>query len=287
MTKVYMLTIPQEKCSKILLARMVWENDTKKWIIASEKGRGGYKHWQVRIKVSNPNFFGYEEKQVLQLNGTVQKVKVKVGWVAENMPFAFCEEAQDEWIYERKECNFVSSEDTKEILKIRFGKMKENQERIVNECRKQGDRCVTVCYDSCGNHGKSWLTIHLYERGHALVVPRASSTAEKLSGFVCSAYSGEEFIIIDIPRARPVTAELYEAIEELKDGLVFDYRYQGRCRNIRGAKVLVFTNSKLDLSKLSTDRWHAIDYNGHELPITEIAQPPKVRKTKKKTLTLS
>lgn len=116
------------------------------------------------------------------------------------------------------------------------------------------------------------MAIHLYERGRALVVPRASTTAERLSAYVASAYTGEPIIIIDIPRSRPITKELYECIEELKDGLVFDHRYRGSCRNIRGIKVLVTTNSKLDVGALSHDRWHAVDSNGYPIPLETIAQ---------------
>lgn len=180
--------------------------------------------------------------------------------------------AQDEWKYERKEHHYTSSEDTTEILKIRYGVPKENQIKILKQLKTQGDRNVHVIYDKMGNHGKSWLSLYLYEQGRALVVPRASTTAEKLSAYVCSCYNGEEIIIIDIPRSRPITQELYEAIEELKDGLVFDHRYSGKCRNIRGVRVAIFTNSKLDIQKLSRDRWIPLDYNGNKINLEEIAE---------------
>lgn len=196
--------------------------------------------------------------------------------------------AQDEWKYERKEHHYTSSEDTTEILKIRYGVPRENQNKILAAIEKQGDRNVTVIYDKMGNHGKSWLSLYLYEHGRALVVPRASTTAEKLSAYVCSSYDGEELVLIDIPRSRPVTEELYEAIEELKDGLVFDHRYSGKCRNIRGVKVAVFTNSKLDVSKLSEDRWIPIDFNGNRIQITEISETRgSATKKTKQTLTNS
>lgn len=131
-----------------------------------------------------------------------------------------------------------------------------------------------------GNHGKTWMTIHLWERGQALVVPRYATTAEKLSAFVCSAYKGEPYIIIDIPRATVPTTALYEAIEELKDGLVFDTRYSGRTRNVRGAKIIIFTNSALDPEKLSADRWRLHGIAKQAIP--EYIKPkPKPRKKKK------
>lgn len=192
-------------------------------------------------------------------------------------------EAQDEWKYERKEHQYTSSEDTTEILKIRYGKLKENQIKILNHVMKQGDRNVTICYDKIGGHGKTYLNLWLFEHGRALVVPRASTTGEKLSAYVCSTYDGEQIICIDIPRSRPITPELYEALEELKDGLVFDHRYSGKCRNIRGVKVLVTTNSRLETNKLSKDRWNPIDYNGNLLKLEDIAVAETTKKKTTKT----
>lgn len=234
MVKAFILTIPRTVPKKALKV-MIEKNDCKKWIIGFEVGNDGYRHYQARLVSSNHDFFE---------------------WVKAHIPTAHVEEAStDKFDYERKSGNFISSDDTPEIRQIRFGNLRENQKKIINIVRKQNDRQIDVFYDHSGNHGKTWLSIYLYEKGRGLVVPRASTTAEKLSAYICSAYKGEEYIIIDIPRARKVTGELYEAIEELKDGLVFDHRYSGYCRNVRGVKIIIFTNSKLDTKQLSKDRW--------------------------------
>nr|DAL02127.1 MAG TPA: Rep protein [Smacoviridae sp.] len=252
--KIYMLTIPQTVHKRVLKI-MIERNDCKRWIIGKETGQEGYKHWQMRLETSNDSFFD---------------------WCKKNVPYAHVEEATDTWEYERKEGKFWSSEDTSEIRSVRFGTPTQKQREIINTARKQSIREVDVWYDPSGNHGKTWLSIHLYELGKAMVVPRASTTAEKLSAYVCSAYRGEEFIILDIPRSRKISPELYEAIEEIKDGLVYDHRYSGRCRNIRGVHVIVFTNNKLDVSKLSHDRWrlHGFGKDTNALK-GATAHPPK------------
>lgn len=234
-----MMTIPRTVHKRILKI-MIEVNDVKKWIIAKETGKGGYEHYQVRIQTSNENFFT---------------------WCKENIPQAHIEKASDTWEYERKEGVYWTSEDTNEIRQCRFGELTPQQKKIMKTIKNQDVRTVDVWLDPKGNHGKSWLTIHLWETEQALVVPRASATAEKLSAFVCSAWKGEPIVIIDLPRASKPTTSLYEAIEEMKDGLVFDHRYQGKTRNIRGTKMIVFTNTPLDLKKLSADRWrlHGIE----------------------------
>lgn len=70
-----------------------------------------------------------------------------------------------------------------------------------------------------------------------------------------------EYICIDIVRAQPWTRDLYIALEVLKDGLVDDPRYHGKTINIRGTKVIVFTNIKCNTKYLTYDRWrlHGVD----------------------------
>lgn len=235
-------------CSKKLLSYIFEQADVKRYIVAIEKGKNGLEHFQIRLSCSDPEFF--------------EHMKEWCEW-------AHVEKAEtDSFDYERKEGRYWTSEDTTEIRICRFGKLggpgREWQEQIMKVLRNQNVRTIDVILDPVGARGKSHFTIALWERGKALVVPRYSCTAEKLSSFVCSAYRGEEIIIIDIPRASKPTTALYESMEEMKDGLVFDPRYSGKTRNIRGAKVLVFTNNPLDLKKLSHDRWnlHGIRMDG-------------------------
>lgn len=246
----YMITWPRKDTYKQFnqLMKLIRQNDIHKWIIGIEQGANGYDHFQIRMATR---------------------------WTFEEMTNIFhetahIEECSDTWEYERKSGLFFSSEDTPEIRRVRFGRPNQAQEHIIETARSQNDRQVDVWYDPKGNHGKTWLTVHLWERGEALVVPRSSTTPEKLSAFICSAYKGEEFIIIDIPRAGKIPPSLYEVIEEVKDGLVFDHRYSGKTRNIRGAKVIIFTNTKLDEKKLSYDRWrlHGMEKGGEGEPLS-------------------
>lgn len=238
--QTWMMTGPRT-IHKRVIQELFKECDVKKYIIAKETGRNGYEHWQIRCSASRPDFYDYCHDREPRFH--IEKANT---------------DSQD---YERKDGNFISSEDTVEILKVRFGQPNESQKKILMNLRKQGDREIDVYYDPIGSRGKSWLGIYLWEHGDALVVPRYSCTPEKLSSFVCSAYRGEPYIIIDIPRASKPTQALYEAMEEIKDGLVFDPRYSGKTRNVRGAKIAVFTNHKLDLKQLSDDRWNLHGWN--------------------------
>lgn len=244
----WMITGPRTIHRKII-TELFKQCDVKKWIIAKETGKDGYEHWQIRCTASRPDFFDYCHDREPKLH--IEKAQT------------------DEIEYERKEGVFVCSDDTVEILKVRFAELGDCQQHIwqrqlMKRLKKQSVREIDVVLDPAGNRGKSFATIALWERGEALVVPRTQSTAEKVSGFICSAWKGEKIIIIDIPRSGKPSKSLYETLEEIKDGLVFDWRYSGKTRNIRGTKLVVFTNEPLNLKGLSDDRWvlHGIRKDG-------------------------
>lgn len=238
-----MATVPK----KYVNEGRIWLNyfrsiDCHKWIIALEHGSTtGLAHWQLRWKMRGLD------------NGT-SKTNYFNAFKAK-FPQAHIEFTENWCDYERKEGNFVCSDDNAEILRIRFSPLLRSQREILEMARSQGDRQIDVYLDKRGNHGKSFLSIHLWEQGKALLVPRYCGTAREISNFICSSYAGQEYIIIDIPRSARIKPELYEAIEEIKDGVVSDPRYSGKTRNVRGAKLLIFTNTPLDEKKLSHDRW--------------------------------
>lgn len=237
MTETYLLTVPR-LVPKKAICLMIQNNDCKKWTIGYEEGTNGYRHYQIRLVSSNHDFFE---------------------WCKAYLPTAHVEKAATkESNYERKSGYFISSDDTNQIRSVRFGTLTTVQKEILKKADEQNDREITIIVDNTarGGHGKTWLSINLYERGKALVVPRSQTTSEKLSAYICSAYRREPYIIVDIPRSRKTKEEIYEALEEIKDGLVFDHRYRGNCRDIRGVRIIVFMNEEPNYKALSTDRWN-------------------------------
>jgi hypothetical protein len=243
MAQTYMMTCPYSRHVWRSLQAWLEEQDCHKWVVAKETGRGGYRHIQARFAVA-------------ELEGE--------RWEAfkRRFPEAHIEKASDTWEYERKEGRYLTSDDTKEIREQRFGALRPAQEGAIEALERTNDREVLVWYDKEGNQGKSWLCGHLYETGKACYVPPTIDTVKGLIQWVTSAYRGEPYIVIDIPRSWKWSEQLYCAIESIKDGLVYDTRYVSRIRNIRGVKVLVLTNTLPKLDKLSQDRWLIYETDG-------------------------
>lgn len=234
---VWMLTLPWTGQSKRMINLFITRNDIHDWTIGYEVGRDGYRHIHVRLNA----------------RGTFEDMQ-------RAFPGCHIEEAStDSDEYETKEGHFVRSEDTVDVLRCRFGRLRPNQRRVLELLDKQNDRGVLVWVDTTGNVGKSFLTRWLVERRRAYYVPPTVDNVKQIIQWVCSGYKGQPYIVIDIPRSAKWTQSLYTGIEAIKDGIVYDTRYSANLRDIWGCKILVLTNTYPNLDALSKDRWTIYD----------------------------
>lgn len=232
----------RESIEEVKILQWILKHDVHDWIVAKETGTFGYHHWQIRMR-TNLNF---------------EQMK-------EAFPKAHIEQASDNYEYERKDGNFLCSEDTVERIANRYGNLRDNQRRIMDALDNTDDRGICAVYDPRGASGKTWLVRWLYERGSGFYVPPTCKSSQTIIQFVASGYRGEKYIVIDIPRSTRWNNDLYIAVETIKDGLVYDTRYHTTIRNIQGVKVLVMCNNKPNVSKLSQDRWVILDREGRPL----------------------
>ncbi|AXL65911.1 replication-associated protein [Fly associated circular virus 4] len=266
MVKVYLLTVPlvhriqfdsplyrwrhsSSYSTKRAIRILIESLDCKRWIVARERGRGGYEHLQVRVETSADNFFDR---------------------VSRVLPCAHIEEstsAYSDW-YERKEGRYVTSSDLlpgrTKVLKQRFGCFYPFQKRVLRALQSTNDREVVVWYDQTGNAGKSWLKGALWERGLAYIIQPMSSISVMVQD-VADEYlrhGYRQYLVIDIPRTWKWSEDLYCAIETIKDGLLKDPRYNSETVNIAGVQVLILCNTLPKLDKLSVDRWIILNRDG-------------------------
>lgn len=124
------------------------------------------------------------------------------------------------------------------------------------------DRSVCCVVDQTGNTGKTYYSRALEDMCIAVRVPQIP--ADKVSGFLISQpkYGVYVFDLTKVTgRKTKFVEELMCQIEELKNGEIADWRYNGkRWRYGLGStvKVLVLCNREPDHSYLSADRWKVI-----------------------------
>lgn len=245
MSKNVMITLKRERTDIERIKIMQWflDTDCKKWILAEETGNLGYKHWQIRFSSR------YDLKTLRFIFGIN----------------AHIEECSDVWDYEKKEGKYYTSDDNPYKLQVRFGTMTETQKKVLAHADQQNDREITVWYEEKGRVGKTWFAMHLAEIGKGFYVPPILNKTQAIIQWVASGYKGEEYVLVDIPRNAKWSDELMIALEMIKDGWSFDTRYSAKLKIIRGVKVIVLTNGKPKLNKLSQDRWDILNEAGEPL----------------------
>lgn len=239
-------TIKRFRGDKRQLKRLIQDYDIHKWVVGIERGKDGYEHLQVRLKMRD-NDPDNKPFDVLK----------------RYFPTTHFEICSDTWTYERKEGRFWASDDySNEVRAMRFAKPRKWQKEVEQALKKQNDRQIMVIVNRNGNEGKSHMRGRLWEKGQAHYLQYANNTKglvqDTASMFIKQ--GGRPYLIIDMPRKWEWTEELCIALETIKDGLISDPRYDYSSINIRGVKVVVFCNTSPNDKKevyesLSADRW--------------------------------
>ncbi len=129
------------------------------------------------------------------------------------------------------------------------------QQNIINMLSTEPhERKVYWYWDVKGNIGKSALTRHLLLNYNVLAV---SGTARDIKCAYAKRIDDNkdvDMVILDIPRSSFNNIS-YKCIEEIKNGFFFSSKYESDSYVFNIPHLIVFANSKPDLSMLSEDRW--------------------------------
>lgn len=234
----WIATIPRSEATKRKLRLFIKSQDIHRWVYGREKGKDGYEHYQLRIEwldKDDPDAF-----------------KIWKDWFySGHLELA----RTDSWDYEKKAGRYFCWNDNIDKIKQRYGPLTPIQQEVLNILDSTNDRQIVLFLTAGGGYGKSWLCGSLWERRLACYCPPYLNGVKEIVQYVASGYDEEPYIVIDLPRAMKWDNSLYAGIEAIKDGLVAESRYHAQTRNIRGVKVLVMSNTRPQLDKLSKDRW--------------------------------
>lgn len=111
-------------------------------------------------------------------------------------------------------------------------------------------RRVHWFYDEAGNTGKSYLATYVLAKYESYLC-----TGGKVADIQYS-YRREPIVLLDLSRTKAECMDhLYEMIERWKDGSFLSIKYETQLKMFDSPHVLVFSNFRPDISKLSIDRW--------------------------------
>lgn len=143
------------------------------------------------------------------------------------------------------------------------------QQNIVDNYDRWDTRTINILYCPQGNIGKTTLVGYMRAHGLGFKIPFCNNFKDILR-IVCDVPTYRCYLM-DMPRAisKENLAQLYSAIEDIKNGYAYDDRYKFKEKHFDCPNIWLFTNILPQLEFLSLDRWKLWEVIDYELkPLT-------------------
>lgn len=137
------------------------------------------------------------------------------------------------------------------------------QRTIKNMMESQDKRQILIIIDREGGSGKTTLAMQEHGLGRGIRLPCTLESPHKmmqfLHGLLRPGETQHRSIWVDVARAIDYTPKQWStwliALEEIKNGYVYDERYSAKTTLFPWPKICVFCNAEPPRAMLSADRW--------------------------------
>lgn len=242
--KWYDVTVPQHVATRNDIETLLNQIGCERYAYADEIGEGGYKHWQIRyvLKKESPM---EEQIQIWHMFlGHVSPTRVRDFKYIQKTDAYFCSWERD--LEEYRELNY-----------------RPWQKYAIKQMENQNDREIFVLQDPVGGAGKTTFAKHIVANHKGIYIPPLGEGQDYMAMAMAKAREGRrETFLIDVPRAESLKkkAGMWSAIEQIKNGYLYDKRYSWSEKWIKPPVVVVLTNeAELPTEKLSDDRWNVYE----------------------------
>jgi len=127
------------------------------------------------------------------------------------------------------------------------------------------DRTVHYVFDATGNKGKSKFARKMCADDNWMYAPVNDQKS------CASLWEGQKGVIFDTARSRGEPN--YEIIEELKNGVMVQTKYEVQYKAYDAPHLLIFSNVAPTIRKLSVDRWNIITDLGDHMTLRDFFPP--------------
>lgn len=128
------------------------------------------------------------------------------------------------------------------------------------------DRTIRWICDLKGGRGKSCLAKYLYVHHNAIIL---AGKADNMYHMLTKFPQRRKIVIIDVPRSS-LDYVNYQAIENIKNGLLMSGKYEGTMLAFNPPHIIVLANELPKIDKMSRDRWKIYDLSGIPPKLTEV-----------------
>lgn len=222
----------------------------KKWTFQMEKGeQNGYLHWQGRFSLRAP-------KRDKWMKARVFKAFAAEGVSHYVAPTSTQNKGNDFYVLKedtRVEGPFTDKDDEPRYVQRRYQGVPgirpwqiECLEILDDWESKKNERQVLLIWNRPGDEGKSWLTNYMIQvLGFKFLPPTLPKPNDWIRGIMNQTHPGQICkIVIDVPRAmhRGNWWNIAQAVEQIKQGTVYDERNRWRWHTIEVPQIIIFTN---------------------------------------------
>lgn len=212
-----------------------------------EKGHNAEKeHIQFAIKFDNARSF----KSVQKLFEGAH-IEVAKNWIA---CINYCKK-DDTALGDR--IDNINQKKCKDPLENKVKNPMQNEViNIINDI--PDDRTIHWFYDEEGGQGKTTLAKHLCLSRNDILYLTGKSADMKYGIFNWLKKHKLHCVIMDFTRSTEGYVS-YQGIEEIKNGIFYNTKYESEMCIFDNPHVIIFANFKPDLTALSFDRWHVVN----------------------------
>ena len=223
-----------------------------RFVIGDEVGENGYEHLQCR-------FVFKSGKELATLRNQFQAVAPTAHWSKTHVR---------DFDYVKKEGRFFCSWE-KALRKYALIELNDWQTQAQELWRNQNDRQVMVIQGN-GNDGKTWFAKYMEATHQADVCPVTDGDPSNYIEY-CQKHPAKGYIF-DVPKSDTIKEKknMWRAIEQIKNGLLYDRRYTSTKTWIDPPRIIVFANDVPNREALTADRWQIFAIaRGLLLPVNE------------------
>lgn len=209
----------------------------KEWTFQLERGEGGFLHWQMEISLLRKHRLN-EVKNLIG-RSDVHLEPTKNYFAAQK----YCSKAESRvagpWTEKSVWIDTIQQEQLHDWQRVLEAEL----------CGPVPKRKIVWYTDFQGGAGKTEFTKYMIVK-HAACGLNNAKTAD-------IAYAIKEDVkIVIFNLARTLEGKVnYQAIEQVKDGLIFSAKYESTTKVFNSPHLVVFANFNPDLDALSKDRW--------------------------------
>lgn len=127
-------------------------------------------------------------------------------------------------------------------------------DRIAEEREAEDDRTINWYWEPDGAKGKTALAKRLCVKENAIYLTGKAADCKCAIAALEPSQRDDLIAIFDYPREKADYVS-YTALEEIKNGIFFNGKYESGMCVFNSPVVIIFANFEPDLTKLSMDRW--------------------------------